>query len=364
MMLTNNGRCEGPQPLRRDKYSYEECNKAINLHTCKLRVAYHSSAGQFEDILSFQRRCYKCLSEMRMNTLLRSLDLYDKSCSTKERECTFEGCDRIVASKHSPVCFNHLTYHYFRNKYSVVKSWSGKGSSKGVRELIKTRCAKLSSQLKMLASVMQPDPADDNVPEPPIEIHRYVFIDTEFCTFLASDNSVILQEIAILDIYGQRILHHFINWQRSESELAAPRHQIGSSGVDEDFDSSHSAVQSPGSPITVQQLWNEMIEVGIRSDTVMIEWSTSGADINVLRRVAHYFGLQNVLLPQNYISPLLAWRGYISEFPSMAMDVLFPAVFPDSPLVGRNHNALPDAIMLWKLTARSANRQNPLRVGI
>jgi hypothetical protein len=68
---------------------------------------------------------------------------------------------------------------------------------------------------------------DDNVPEPPIEIHRYVFIDMEFCTFLASDNSVILQEIAILDIYGQRILHHFINWQRSESELAAPRHQIG-----------------------------------------------------------------------------------------------------------------------------------------
>jgi hypothetical protein len=103
-----------------------------------------------------------------------------------------------------------------------------------------------------------------------------------------------------------------------------------------------------------------MIEVGIRSDTVMIEWSTSGADINVLRRVAHYFGLQNVLLPQNYISPFLAWRDYISEFPSMAMDVLFPAVFPDSPLVGRNHNALPDAIMLWKLTALLCESAKPI----
>ena len=152
---------------------------------------------------------------------------------------------------------------------------------------------------------------------------------------------MILQEIAILDIRGRRVLHRFIDWQRSESELAAPRHQIGLSGADEDFDSSHSAVLSARSPITVQQLWNEMIEVGIRSDTAMIESSTSGADINVLGRVAHYFGLPDVLGPQNYLS----------EFSSTAMDVLFPAIFPDSPLVGRNQNALPDVIMLWNLTS-------------
>ena len=212
----------------------------------------------------------------------------------------------------------------------------------------------------MLESVLQLNRTDnDSVPEPPIEIHRYICIDTEFCTFTTSDDCVILQEIAILDLRGRRVLHRFIDWQRSKSELAAPRYQIGLSGADEDFDSSHSAVQSARSPITVQQLWNEMIEVDIRSDTVMIEWSTSGADINVLRRVAHYFDLQDVLLPQNYISPLLAWRDYISEFPSMAMDVLFPAIFPDSPLVGRNHNALPDVIMLWKLTSLLCESAKP-----
>ena len=150
----------------------------------------------------------------------------------------------------------------------------------------------------------------------------------------------------------------FTDWQRNESELAAPRHQIGLSGADEDFDSSNSAAQSARSPITVQQLWNEMIEVRIRSDTAMIEWSISGADINVLRRVANYFDLQDVLLPQNYISPL-AWRDYISGFPSIAMDVLFPAIFPDSPLLGRNHNALPDVIMLWKLTSLLCESAKP-----
>ena len=121
-------------------------------------------------------------------------------------------------------------------------------------------------------------------------MHRYISLNTEFRTFLTSDNSVILQEIAILDIYGQRILHRFIDFQRSESALAAPRQQIGLAGEDEDFISSRSPMPSAGSSITVQQLWNEMIEVAIRSDTVMIEWSTSGADNDILKIVAHHFG--------------------------------------------------------------------------
>ena len=84
MMLMNNSRCEGLVPLRRDKYSYEVGNKAIDFHTCKLRIAYHSNAGNFEDILSFQRRCYSCLSETRKKMLLMSLGLYDESRSTKK----------------------------------------------------------------------------------------------------------------------------------------------------------------------------------------------------------------------------------------------------------------------------------------
>jgi hypothetical protein len=352
LRLTNDGRCEGPQPLRMSNYSYEACTKAINLHTCKLQIMHRSDVGKFEDILSFQHRCHECQRANRMYRLLRSLGLYDELCSSKARECRFERCDRTVTSKHSPVCFNHLTYHYFQNRYSVAKMRSAQDSSVGVRELIQTRHSDLSSQLKMVASIMQPDPAkNDDIPMPPIERHKYVFVDTEFSTFTTSANTVILQEVAVLDIHGRIVLQRYIDWQRSESKLAAQRHQSDSYAIDEEYDNSHSSEQSTGSPITVQQLWNEMSGLGIRSDTVIIEWSTSGSDINVLRKVAHYFGLQNVLCPQNYISPLLAWRRFVPEFPSMAMDILFPAVFPDSPLVGRNHNAVPDVLMLWKLTA-------------
>lgn len=51
---------------------------------------------------------------------------------------------------------------------------------------------------------------------------------------------------------------------------------------------------------------------------------------------------------------------YIFEFPSMAMDVLFPAIFPDNSLVGRNQNALPDVMMLWKLTALLCESAKPV----
>jgi hypothetical protein len=64
----------------------------------------------------------------------------------------------------------------------------------------------------MVASIMQPDPAkNDDIPMPPIERHKYVFVDTEFSTFTTSANTVILQEVAVLDIHGHIVLQRYID---------------------------------------------------------------------------------------------------------------------------------------------------------
>jgi len=55
------------------------------------------------------------------------------------------------------------------------------------------------------------------------------------------------------------------------------------------------------------------------------------------------------LPPSNCIQTILELRKFLPAGVGVALDIIFPLLLPNDPLVGQNHRARPDALMCRKL---------------
>jgi hypothetical protein len=90
---------------------------------------------------------------------------------------------------------------------------------------------------------------------------------------------------------------------------------------------------------------------GITPETIMLSWSTNYQDLCLLRRHLERDGYSNILPPDENCIPMVPhYKRCLSRRISVALDFIFPLIFPDHHLAGLNHRALPDAQHLRLMT--------------
>ncbi|KAF9760927.1 hypothetical protein IL306_004055 [Fusarium sp. DS 682] len=100
--------------------------------------------------------------------------------------------------------------------------------------------------------------------------------------------------------------------------------------------------------LTVDEIASAIIEAGITPKTLVLVWHQSCTDLQLLRQLLEGGGHYNILPGDENCIPLiqlfrlnLRRLGPEKLYP-LKLEVLFPVVFPQSDLVGRNHQALVD----------------------
>jgi hypothetical protein len=90
---------------------------------------------------------------------------------------------------------------------------------------------------------------------------------------------------------------------------------------------------------------------GITPETIMLSWSTNYQDLCLLRRYLERDGYSNIRPPDENCIPMVPhYKRCLSRRISVALDFIFPLIFPGHHLAGLNHRALPDAQQLRLMT--------------
>lgn len=91
-------------------------------------------------------------------------------------------------------------------------------------------------------------------------------------------------------------------------------------------------------------------ESQIKSTDIMFEHASCQLDLKMLREFLGSYGYYDLLPPlSNCIQTIPELRKNLPVGVSAALDVIFPLLFPNDPLVGQNHRARPDALMCRKI---------------
>jgi hypothetical protein len=88
----------------------------------------------------------------------------------------------------------------------------------------------------------------------------------------------------------------------------------------------------------------------IKSTDIMFEHASCQLDLKILREFLESYGYYN-LLPSlnNFIQIIPELRKTLPVGVSAALDIIFPLLIPNDPLVGQSHRARPDALMCRKI---------------
>lgn len=90
-------------------------------------------------------------------------------------------------------------------------------------------------------------------------------------------------------------------------------------------------------------------ESKIKPTDIMFEHASCQLDLRMLREFLEPFGYDDLLLPlSNCIQTIPKLRKLLPVGTSAALDIIFPLLFPNDPLVGQNHRARP-ALMCRKI---------------
>ena len=82
----------------------------------------------------------------------------------------------------------------------------------------------------------------------------------------------------------------------------------------------------------------------------MFKHASYQLDLEMLREFLESYGYYDLLLPlRNCIQTIPKLRKNHLVGVSAALDIIFPLLFPNDPLVGQNHRACPDALMCRKI---------------
>ena len=174
----------------------------------------------------------------------------------------------------------------------------------------------------------------------------YAYVDTEFTRVMGLSRGLLLTEVTFLDVNGNLLLSTFIAHQASWAEL--PEH-LRPDGMKTTRKRVSSLVS--GGAMSIQALAKRMLELGLNEETTFIQWGSYAIDSYILFDHFRRFHLGPVIDPQLHLVPMNRWRNLLPNCPSIALEFLYPTLFPKSQLVGQNHRSYPDTQMLYHLTA-------------
>jgi hypothetical protein len=82
----------------------------------------------------------------------------------------------------------------------------------------------------------------------------------------------------------------------------------------------------------------------------MFEHTSRQLDLRMLKEFLEPFGYDNLLpLLSNCIQTIPELRKLLPAGVNAALDIIFPLLFPNDPLVGQNHRARPDTLVCRKI---------------
>lgn len=101
--------------------------------------------------------------------------------------------------------------------------------------------------------------------------------------------------------------------------------------------------------MNVHEVALKLQEMGITRETVFLAWHKGKADLQILRKF-HATGRYEDILPlDDHCVPLIQlFRSNLPKAPPglknfpLRLDILFPVLYPQNPLIGFNHQALAD----------------------
>lgn len=87
-------------------------------------------------------------------------------------------------------------------------------------------------------------------------------------------------------------------------------------------------------------------ESEIKSTDIMFKHASCQLDLEMLREFLESYSCYDLLPPlSNCIQTIPKLRKNLPVGVSAALDIIFPLLFPNDPLVGQNHRTCPDALM-------------------
>ncbi|KAF5537319.1 zinc finger protein [Fusarium napiforme] len=100
--------------------------------------------------------------------------------------------------------------------------------------------------------------------------------------------------------------------------------------------------------LDVHEIAARLKQSGISPDTIVLMWHCGRTDLQLLRKFLEDAGYTDILPPDENCIPLiplfrtnLSYKRFPQKF-SLALEVLFPVLYPGSGLRGRNHRAIID----------------------
>jgi hypothetical protein len=100
--------------------------------------------------------------------------------------------------------------------------------------------------------------------------------------------------------------------------------------------------------ITLEELAFELLRVGVNPRSIMVEWSVNFVDTDILRHSLLSVGVSDVIPARdNCLGSLMLWRRMLPGCPTLALDLFFCWIFPDSPLRDQHHADIDPEKCRW-----------------
>lgn len=190
-----------------------------------------------------------------------------------------------------------------------------------------------------------------------------VFVDTEFWRYGRHKK---MFELCIRNSLGETVIDTTINYESELNPFSATessREYLFNNTLRKVYGLS-SMQKLPG--MTFDEVADTLERYGFGAKTLMVEWSVSLCDYDLIRSSLASVGREKILPPRTSVVPLpMCWR---QAFPHVKMPLslsaLYRVVFADSNLWKKAHRAAPDVQMLQDLAAtlfKPSLQRSPLR---
>lgn len=296
------------------------------------------------DKLRIDPRSYPCMSQYHLcKELRRHGFLADHNAS---EQCQKPLCQRQRWNV-CALCIDHLASAALRN---FNKPKIGKSTAKMSELTLRQR----------LRSQQQDCPVEwSSARDMLLAKHKdLLFIDMEF-----SFSSTMIFSIALVDSKGAIISHILVDNAASDNDLGSLGESIPPYSRIVDRIVHNKVNATPHEQYTIKlkpaaTIWH--LRTMIHPKTVLIGWGSHDVDLRNLRKFADVHG-DSAFLPLPNSSPpgIPLLKTVLPGLPTYAMDVVFPALFPNDELVGWNHFADADALMCFKVVNYCIEALNP-----
>lgn len=315
--------CLGPMSTEKGLV-LERCPYEIRLDfdTAKLRQSYNGRA-----CLTLPNRCVSCESDVKLRSRLARLGWeFDGSVKI----CQHAACKKSTFHE-TRMCVKHMAKAVNQQKAGLEKLPE---FQKIFSRIIENTWNLPSSIHRSLADIQA-----DKTPGTAL-----IVLDVEF-----SPASGQVWEVSMIEqVSGKVLLNTTIKYENGIDH----GHQIASSSQYYEHMSHLKAKavyssrrESAIDQMDVHQVAIKLKEIGINQNSAFLTWHQAPTDLRLLRRFLESAGYTDVLpLDKNCVPLIPIFRPNFQEAKSfpLALEVLFPVMFPRHDLIGLNHQALVD----------------------